>query len=77
MIGVKTIAYDIQPKVDLDTLKQMLPLNLGEWKTNAIKLGVLTEDIARSWEEAIANWRNDDKDFFYAPAKQAYIIARK
>jgi len=74
---VNTEIYYIQPKVNMATVKQYLPLDLADWKKRAIDAGVLTLEKVAEWESMLCNWSEDDPDFCYAAPKQAYALSWK
>lgn len=74
---MSTIFYDEQKNIGLAMAKEMLLLGLNEWKDKAITAGVTTQTQVATWETTIRDWPDNDTNFFYAIAKQAYVIARK
>ncbi|MBP6985196.1 MAG: methyltransferase domain-containing protein [Alphaproteobacteria bacterium] len=65
-----------QQKLSVAQMKELLSKGI-EWKNRAIEAGVTTSERMAVIERTIKEWPDDDKDFFLATAKQAYVLAWK
>jgi len=65
-----------QQKLSVAQMKELLSKGI-EWKNRAISAGVTTPERIAVIEQTIKEWPDDDKDFFFATAKQAHVLAWK
>ncbi len=65
-----------QQKKSIAQMKELVSKGI-EWKNRAIEAGVTTPERMQVIERTIKEWPDDDKDFFFATAKQVHVLAWK
>lgn len=64
-------------KIDAELGKTMLPMFLDEWKDEAIRVEVTTEEKIAAWKETISNLRNNRQLLFGHAYTMAHALGQK